>query len=269
MESRKNLLKELLEQGGNFTFENFSHVEIAGVGGDDTAEWLSWKTRVRNTVRRFMADNSPACEVVTDAMVIPTYRYSAANFERAKSNFIKALELTLSSVEDDSYGELRGQKTETDSPTLSNKVFVVHGHDQALKTDVERFLHEIGLEPIVLHRQPDQGRTIIEKFEAFSDVGYAFILLTPDDIAYTADQESKDDPDRKKEKRARQNVIFEFGFFVGKLGREGVCCLHKKGVVLPSDLDGLVYKAVSDSVDTQGLSIIRELRAAGYKVNFD
>src|SRR5690606_5297464 len=91
----------------------------------------------------------------------------------------------------------------------TKKVFVVHGHDEVAKTNLEVFLHEIGLEPVVLHRQADEGLTIIEKFEKHSDVGYAFILLTPDEIAYIkADQDKKDD-ERKKEFRARPNVIFE------------------------------------------------------------
>jgi len=146
------------------------------------------------------------------------------------------------------------------------KVFVVHGHDHALKADVEVFLKNIGLDPIVLHRQADKGQTIIEKFLEHSDVGYAFILLTPDDIAYGSEQANVADRSRKKEFRARQNVIFEFGFFVGRIGRERVCCIYKEGVVLPSDLNGLIYKKVTDSIDSQALSIARDLRAAGYKV---
>jgi predicted nucleotide-binding protein len=199
-------------------------------------------------------------------MAVPTQGNGGDTFERAKSCFLKSLEIALGALQQDDFGELRGPTAEATSPKLSNKVFVVHGHDQGLKTDVERFLHEIGLEPIVLHRQPDQGQTIIEKFEKHSDVGYAFILLTPDEVAYTVDQEAKPDDARAKEKRARPNVIFEFGYFVGTLGRKRVCCLHKGGVVLPSDLDGLVYKRIDGSVDAQAFQIVRELRAAGYTI---
>lgn len=103
------------------------------------------------------------------------------------------------------------------------------------------FLREIGLEPIVLHRQADVGQTVIEKFEANSDVGFAFILLTPDEIAYLLPQDSLPDNERK-ELRARPNVMFEFGYFVGKLGRSKVCCLYTGDVVIPSDLNGLIYK---------------------------
>ena len=179
---------------------------------------------------------------------------------------MKALELARSALDSDVYGELQGPESTHASPTLSNRVFVVHGHDSELKTDVERFLHEIGLEPVVLHRQPDEGATIIEKFEKHADVGFAFVLLTPDEVAYTVDQENVPEGQRTTERRARPNVIFEFGYFVGKLGRSRVCCLHKGKVKVPSDLDGLVYKEVDSSLDEQAYSIIRELKAAGYTV---
>ena len=85
-------------------------------------------------------------------------------------------------------------------------------------------------------------------------------------MAYTIDQEKLSDASRKKELRTRKNVIFEFGFFVGKLGRQRVCCIYKEGVILPSDLTGLIYKKVADSIDSQAYSIIQELKAAGYKL---
>lgn len=148
----------------------------------------------------------------------------------------------------------------------SNKVFVVHGRDDVSKTNLEVFLHENGLEPVVLHRQADEGKTIIEKFEKHSDVGYAFILLTPDEIAYLASDDDKDDKDRTKEYRARPNVIFEFGYFVAKLSRSKVCCLYTGDVTLPSDVSGMIYKKFTSSIDEVAYSIIKDLRAAGYSL---
>ena len=92
-------------------------------------------------------------------------------------------------------------------------------------------------------------------------------MLTPDEISYTVAQINIPETDKVIEYRARPNVIFEFGYFVGKLGRNRVCCLHKGDVVLPSDLNGLVYKKVDGSVDPQAYAIIRELKAAGYKIS--
>lgn len=118
----------------------------------------------------------------------------------------------------------------------SKKVFVVHGHDNEAKVTTARFLEKIDLEPIVLHEQPSSGRTIIEKFETYSgDIAFAVVLLTPDDIGGVGNKPETFKP------RARQNVILELGYFVGRLGRSRVCALHKGGVELPSDYQGVLY----------------------------
>ena len=118
----------------------------------------------------------------------------------------------------------------------SNKVFLVHGHDNEAKEGTARFLQKLGLQPIVLHEQPNSGRTIIEKFEIYSDdIAFAVILLTPDDFGGVASA-----PDLRKP-RARQNVVMELGYFIGRLGRSRVCALHKGGVELPSDYQGVLF----------------------------
>lgn len=127
--------------------------------------------------------------------------------------------------------------------TVSKKVFIVHGHDEGTREAVARVLHQLNLTPVILAEQPNQGQTIIEKFEQSSrDVGYAVVLLTPDDIGT-----SKNNPDDLKP-RARQNVIFELGYFAAKLGRKNVCALHKGGIEIPSDYHGVVYVSM-DSGD--------------------
>ena len=269
MESIQNQLPMLIAEGEQFTFQNFCYPNPLGLqyGGEDTAEWIVWKTRSANAIRQVVSDDAPAMKMVTTGLRIRTEGNCQENFERAKGTIIKALKLTLEATKKDTFSELRKASSRSPSFTLSNRVFIVHGHDHAFKTDVENFLREIGLEPIVLHKKPDEGQTIIEKFEKHSDVGYAFILLTPDEIAYTMDQDSAEDSRRKKEKRARPNVIFEFGYFVGRLGRNRVCCLHKGDVSLPSDLSGLLYKKIDKSVESEGLSILKELKAAGYQIH--
>lgn len=116
------------------------------------------------------------------------------------------------------------------------KVFVVHGRDNEAKESVARFLENLSVKAVVLHEQPSFGRTLIEKFEAYSeDVAFAVILLTPDDIGGL-----NLEPHELKS-RARQNVILELGYFIARLGRLNVCALHKGGVELPSDYEGVVY----------------------------
>lgn len=134
------------------------------------------------------------------------------------------------------------------------EVFVVHGRDDGAKETVARFLERLGLEAIILHEETNKGRTIIEKFEAHADrAGYAVVLLTPDDVGALRGAEPTP--------RARQNVIFELGYFFGKLGRENVCALLVDGLERPSDVDGVVYVAM-DSGATWRLKLAMELRDA-------
>lgn len=263
-----NQIQGLIEEGEKFTFQNFCypHGLPGKYGGEDRPEWLAWKTRSYNLITQIAAPNSPAVTLAETARRISTNGNVPEAFERLRETMLKALKLAALSVKKDTFGELRKQTARSSSLAPTNKIFVVHGHDYALKTEVESFLIDIGLEPIVLHKKPDEGQTIIEKFEKHSDVGYAFILLTPDEIAYTIEQDKLNDAERNKEKRARPNVIFEFGYFVGKLGRNRVCCLYKGEVELPSDLGGLLYKKIDDKVNAQAYDIIKELKAAGYQI---
>ena len=146
----------------------------------------------------------------------------------------------------------------------SNKVFIVHVHDEHAKAELENMMHRLKLEPVVLHRRPDKGRTTIEKFEAESKgSGYALILLTLDDDCLLLDEETNQ---RKKVKRARQNVLLELGFFIGSLGRERVCAIYKKGVEIPSDISGVLYKQFDKSVEELEEEIRKELATAGYQI---
>ena len=142
----------------------------------------------------------------------------------------------------------------------SNEVFIVHGRHDGAKQMVARFLERLELSPIILHEQPNQGQTIIEKFEEHSNVGFAVVLLTPDDVGGPADEGNTQRP------RARQNVILELGFFLGKLGRERTCALLVDDVEIPSDYDGVLYIPM----DGQGawmMNLVRELKGAGLEVD--
>lgn len=148
----------------------------------------------------------------------------------------------------------------TAAQTVGNRVFVVHGRDFGTKEKAARFLDRLGLEPIILHEQPNRSRTIIEKFEIYSDVGFAVVLLTADDVGRLKADSEPLNP------RARQNVIFEFGYFIGKIGRDRVCALLEAGVDKPSDLDGIVYVPL-DPADAWKMQLVKELKAAGYTVD--
>lgn len=144
----------------------------------------------------------------------------------------------------------------------SDKIFIVHGHNNEIKQTVARTVEQLKLKPIILHEQSEQGRTIIEKFEKnSSDVNFAIILLTNDD-------EGKSKKETTFKNRARQNVVFEMGYFIGKLGRQRVFLLLENGVDKPGDLDGIVYVPIDNSEGWK-LKLVRELKEAGYNVSAD
>ncbi|MDO4415288.1 MAG: nucleotide-binding protein, partial [Erysipelotrichaceae bacterium] len=119
---------------------------------------------------------------------------------------------------------------------MGNKVFIVHGHDEAAKYEMARTLEKGGFEAVILHEQPDSGLTIIEKIERYADVDFAVVLYTECDLG----RAKENDPNDEKY-RARQNVVFEHGYLIGKLGRDHVCALVKGNVETPGDISGVVY----------------------------
>jgi predicted nucleotide-binding protein len=159
----------------------------------------------------------------------------------------------------DSAASRPNQLTFSPKETASSEVFIVHGHDEAMKQSVARFIEKSGLKTVILSEQPDHGKTVIEKFEKFASVSaYAIVLLSPDDFGGT--------DAAALNRRARQNVILELGYFIGRLGRERVCAIKRGEVELPSDILGIVWKSF-DSHDGWKLALYRELKAAGLSPN--
>lgn len=132
-----------------------------------------------------------------------------------------------------------------------------------MKEAVARTLSKLGLAPIILHEQANQGRTIIEKFTDHAEVGFAVVLLSPDDVAYV-----RGGSPEESTFRARQNVIFELGYFIGRLGRDRVVPLYRQEgeFEMPSDYSGVVFVPF-DEADRWQFDLVRELTAAGYDVD--
>lgn len=151
-------------------------------------------------------------------------------------------------------------QTTSKNPTENKKVFIVHGHDDNLKSEVALFIERQGLESVILHQQASGGKTIIEKLEERSDVGFAIILYTPCDVGRVASA-------KRNNPRARQNVVFEHGFFIGKIGRDKVVALVKGGTEIPNDYSGVVYVNYNDNEGWK-TEIGRELAHAGYEIDF-
>ncbi|MEL1244459.1 nucleotide-binding protein [Flavobacterium sp. DGU11] len=141
------------------------------------------------------------------------------------------------------------------------KVFIVHGHDNEAKIKTARFVEKLGLTPIILHEQASQGKTIIEKIEEYSNVGFGVVLYTPCDVG-----KMKNSSDLLP--RARQNVVFEHGYLIGKIGRHNVCALVKDLVEKPNDISGIVYVNM-DEEDAWHLKLSKELRKSGYNIDLN
>lgn len=148
------------------------------------------------------------------------------------------------------------------APMDKSKVFIVHGHDGEAKQAVARFVENLGFEAIILHEQASAGNTIIEKIEANSNVGFGIVLYTPCDLG-----RSKEEKDQLKP-RARQNVVFEHGYLIGKIGRENVCALVKGDIETPNDISGVVYIKM-DEGDGWKLAVAKEMKESGYEVDLN
>ena len=189
---------------------------------------------------------------------------------REKNNLLKKV---VDQLNDDELNKLKIQLNKANEGgdiSMNKDVFIVHGRDTNARNEVELFLLRQGINARILENEPDEGQTIIEKFENCAlDVGYAIILSTPCDIGGKKGQ----DPSSFKS-RVRQNVLFEHGFFVAKLGRKNVCVLQKEDVEKiefeqPSDTDGLIYILMDDNGAWKA-KLFKNMNSTGqYKLNKD
>jgi len=160
--------------------------------------------------------------------------------------------------------EVATPETAVEAPPVTaapaRKVFVVHGHDEGAREAVARFLERLGFEAIILHERANQGRTVIEKVEAHGNVSFAVVILTPDDEGCAKGE--------APQPRARQNVMLELGYFVGRLGRGRVCALKRGELEMPSDFGGVVYEPF-DAGGAWKLALGRELKAAHFDIDWN
>lgn len=182
--------------------------------------------------------------------------------DRLQSGF-----LDLTSIKNSPSPEIDNVKTTETSPAAEvkgTKVFVVHGHNEEALFKIESFLKKLQLDPVILKEKPSEGLTIIEKFFQFSNqAGFAVVLLTPDDRGG-----SESDSYEKQRPRARQNVILELGFFLGKLGRKHVCVLRQENVEVPSDYHGVVFVQF-DKPGAWQIALAKEMQRAGLDVDLN
>ncbi|MBG9994440.1 nucleotide-binding protein [Pseudoalteromonas sp. NZS127_1] len=187
----------------------------------------------------------------------PSYTYQAIgratdvtdDFIEGAIGYKKALAETKSSAKKSKDGELC-------------RVFIVHGHDESAQNKAARFVEKLGFEAIILHEKASSGRTIIEKIEHYSDVGFAIVLYTPDDVGNVRSEADN------LNVRARQNVVFEHGYLIGKLGRTNVSALVDGKLELPNDISGVVYISLDEGAAWQ-LQLAKEMKQSGYKIDMN
>ncbi len=228
------------------------------------ARWESWCI----SVQQFFEANLPGYlnklkRIFSTPLGIGMYTSKANSLEVAQiSPSYAFLSSLIRDVESDDYLNLP-QIINADikkNNSLERKAFIVHGHDEATKFKTARFLEKLGFDAIILHEQANGGKTIIEKLEHFTDVGFGIVLYTPDDVGEAVSKKNQLQP------RARQNVVFEHGLLIGKLTRERVFPLvTDHSVELPGDIGGLVY--LSDR--NWEIDLAREIKSLGYEVDLN
>lgn len=197
--------------------------------------------------------------------VVPDYEYTWVKIRNERPIFAmnvkKSREIIL--VQGNKYEMHENEVVKIEEKKVMDytKVFIVHGRDNEAKQEVARFVERLGLKAIILHEQVSRSHTIIEKIEENSNVGYAIVIYTPCD-------EGRLKGETEFNSRARQNVVFEHGFLMGKIGRQNVCALVKGDVETPNDISGVVYENM-DGGGAWKLSVAKELKAAGYKIDIN
>jgi len=209
--------------------------------------------------KSFIAKFMPNPNYWVDKMDLNTHNGTLISWTNAKANFINILNSIKFEIElSENLQAAQPAQFDNNQEIKSDKVFIVHGHNETMKLAVDSVIRKLGLTPIILHEQPNIGRTIIEKFEKLSeDVSFAIVLLSADD-------EMKDG-----KYRARQNVILELGYFIAKLGRKNVVALYQTSseIEIPSDISGVLYEPYDNPYGNWRYNVVRELKAVGFDVD--
>ena len=187
---------------------------------------------------------------------------------------IKTTEGCIINVYDSGTVNCQGKNKEVVETLLKNtqplpanrKVFVVYGHDKDSRIQLEAMLRRWDLEPIIIDQLVSSGNTIIEKLEEYTkDVYFGIVLATPDDVGYPRDNEDI------KKYRVRQNVVLELGMLLSLVGRSKIAILlsQAEDMERPSDIEGLIYIPFKDSVEETTISLAKELKRNGYKLDIE
>lgn len=237
----------------------------------EDSDFRQWQTRTERFLSKYYGKDSEELNSFLETSFSPIMYFGGQSKEETYIIEANSCKMGLESTKDtftvyleeikESISSCTPNSSEESSKRENRKIFIVHGHDEAAKIEIARFLEHLDFEPIILHEQADKGLTIIEKIESYSNVGFAVVLYTECDLG-----RAKEDDESKQHYRARQNVVFEHGFLIGKLKRENVCALVKGNVETPGDISGVVY-TLFDSAGGWKLKLLKNMQAAGYEID--
>ncbi len=233
------------------------------ISADDFA---TWELLVQNYLIRVFGVNSQNIPGVLNRYYSGPAHLSESDEEKLRVGYLQTQLKKIEGLTEllNTEAQLSEGKPVQSAPTeYGHKVFLVHGHDMATLHETARFLEKLNQNVIILREQPNQGKTIIEKFIEYSEVGFAVVLLTHDDRGGTFST-----PFEKQMARARQNVIFELGYFIGKLGRNRVCALYSQDVEIPSDYSGVLFIEL-DNKGAWRMALAREMKEAGFQIDMN
>ena len=253
---------------------------VEGLRGLDASSpgFLRWYEDVKGTFKYVFGQKSDEMESLLAIWHTPMVRNTGTSedarienernrLEAFQKGLVKYAALIASQIHqvsafwpEDEVSTRRETVGEGAGPVDSKQVFVVHGRDQGTLAEVLQVLSQLGLDPVVLQDLPNQGRTIIEKFEDYAKVGFAVVICTPDDEGKLAHGDTEPQP------RVRQNVLLEWGYFLRELGRDRVCALIKGEVEVPSDYSGVLYVDM-DAAGAWKLRLASELNHAQYDID--
>lgn len=219
--------------------------------------FLAWKTETERFLIKKFGKDSFEHQKFMETSFRPSIWSSHQELVGACKNGLVATKLVFQSYLAE-MDETSDMKVVEVGNVCLDRVFIVHGHDGELKHAVARLVEKQDLKAIILSEQANKGKTIIEKFEENSDVSGAICLFTADDLGRAK-------AEKKNSHRARQNVVFEAGYFMGKLGRDKVVIIAENGLEIPSDMQGIVY---TDKNNWE-FDVLKELKAMGYPIDYN
>jgi predicted nucleotide-binding protein len=262
--SRSEVAEELIERirvGKEILSRTILTADDLGAYGADTKKWMEYNYDLLNVLFTNADIAREYRSEIPKFLITHDYQLNFRNSQTKTITQITKLESILGRL--NLYPEAEPEASRGVEAAVRedrSKVFVVHGHDEGTREAVARFIQGLGFQPIILHERANEGRTVIEKVEAHGGVGFAVVLLTPDDEGCV--KGGTPGP------RARQNVVLELGYFVGRLGRNRVCALKRGELEIPSDFGGVVYEPF-DAAGGWKQKLGRELQAAGYEIDWN